>query len=115
MTAETCTGVGRTDKQWERNPDEKECSGGADVEVFRVRESDTGNVGRICAGNICVWWRESGGGMETTDLICSNNVTSSTTELVAMTLHPPCWFCDNNITSSVPKQRFYGKNRGKRG
>ena len=23
MTAETCTGVGRTDKQWERNPDEK--------------------------------------------------------------------------------------------
>ena len=53
--------------------------------------------------------------METTDLICSNNVTSTTTELVAMTLHPPYWFCDNNITSSVQKQRFYGENRGKRG
>ena len=53
--------------------------------------------------------------MEITGLICSNNVTSTTTELVAMTLHHHCWFCDNNITSSVPKQRFYGKNRGKSG
>ncbi len=23
--------------------------------------------------------------------------------------------CSNNVTSSVPKQRFYGKNRGKKG
>lgn len=30
--------------------------------------------------------------MEGTDLICSNNVTSSTTKLVAMTLHPPTDF-----------------------
>lgn len=34
---------------------------------------------------------------------------------VAMTLHPTHWFCDNNITSSVLKQRFYGKNRRKKG
>ena len=30
--------------------------------------------------------------MEITGLICSNNVTSTTTELVAMTLHPPADF-----------------------
>ena len=33
---------------------------------------------------------------------------------MTMTLHPPHWFCDNNITSSVPKQRFYGKIEGKK-
>ena len=58
------TGTGRTDKWWERNPDEKECSGGADVDVFRIWKADTRDAGRICAGNICVWWRESGGGVE---------------------------------------------------
>ena len=62
-TAETCTGTGWVDKRRERNPDEKECSGGANVEVFRLWESDTRDAGRICAGNICVWWRYSGGGV----------------------------------------------------
>ena len=53
--------------------------------------------------------------METIDLICSNNVTSTTTELVAMTLHPPYWFCDNNITSSVQKTTvLWEKSRKKR-
>ena len=51
--------------------------------------------------------------MEGTDLICSNNVTSSTTKLVAMTLHPPHPLCDNYITSSIQKyailSHFHGK------
>ena len=51
----------RVDKRWERHPDEKECSGGADVEVFRLWEANTRNAGRICVRNICVWWWESGG------------------------------------------------------
>ena len=63
-TAEACAGVGWVDKRWERHPDEKECSGGADVEVFRLWKADTRDAGRICAGNIRVWWWESGGEME---------------------------------------------------
>ena len=52
--------------------------------------------------------------MEITGLICSNNVTSTTTELVAMTLHPPHLLCDNYITSSIKKYAVLSHFRGKK-
>ena len=52
--------------------------------------------------------------MEITGLICSNNVTSTTTELVAMTLHPPHLLCDNYITSSIQKYAVLSHFGGKR-
>ena len=53
--------------------------------------------------------------MEITGSICNNDMTT-TTKLLEMRLLLPSYFCeDNNITSSVSKQRFYGKIEEKSG
>ena len=52
--------------------------------------------------------------MKITDLICSNNVTSTTTELVAMTLHPRDGFVQHKVSLKYEKcEAFTTTIRGK--